>query len=818
MANTKKFNSEWLNRFKNLVFWLLILFVIVFLQNFGDFFRYVFYLRVLLLGALFLLLFPLIAIRFVPAILKNLFVLGNSYGLALTIAAAATSGMGTIQVANVILANAHERFGLPEPPVFLASLPYSLAILLALPISISAIWLSQKSKEISSRGLWMGGLLGTFLALAIGAIIKLFKDLLEDNNTLGKPLLWLFNHAILNESTRVGYIEGNQLAPEQLPTIAFVLGVLVVYVVAGLLFSPKFKIERKVFRKFQSPALLYILILATGVILLLGGVAFLLDYFLIPVLPSILLISLLVYTRFNVDHYYELRGELDPDSLADARDAEQEIAANGEVFQSALEARLSQQQKINADEVGHTLVVVCASGGGIQAAGWSVRVLTGLREELGQSFSRHIGLISSVSGGSVGSIYYLDAEVQASKKPFENLAPDKIEEESDKIFARATKDSLDATGWGLAYLDCWRFIGFPLFIPKKWDRGWSIEKDWKLELSKPDITLNDWRGEIAAGNIPVPVFNATIVESGKRFLITPMPFGNDPNGKSIDFNTLFKGCDIDITTAARLSATFPYVTPICRNDKGQKGYHVADGGYFDNYGVATGAEYIRKYVLSPNPGEKAVNVKRILLLTIDAFPQVSTSVSESKQQEKKGWLMSLAGPILAALNVHSSTQIAQNSVNIEALAIEAKLSNLIKVMNDRGSAQTIRDLCDCYESEKSDIALKIRDLEKLADEKGIEFKSFTIKFPCINEEQIVDEVREWMKFKVNRAGVRFTKAIEEKAKAVFFTKEGEYQPPLSWKLTKLQKFAIKLGWEIVKSKKDSVVSDIKKVWQEWSHA
>ncbi|NCR41953.1 MAG: hypothetical protein GPJ21_20255 [Microcystis aeruginosa W13-11] len=52
--------------------------------------------------------------------------------------------------------------------------------------------------------------------------------------------------------------------------------------------------------------------------------------------------------------------------------------------------------------------MVAASGGGIQAAGWTVQVLNGLQEELGYSFTQAIGLINSVSGGYVGTMFFLD--------------------------------------------------------------------------------------------------------------------------------------------------------------------------------------------------------------------------------------------------------------------------------------------------------------------------------------------------------------------------------------------------------------------------
>ena len=55
-----------------------------------------------------------------------------------------------------------------------------------------------------------------------------------------------------------------------------------------------------------------------------------------------------------------------------------------------------------------TLILVAASGGGILAAGWTVRVLTSLQRAY-PNFAKELRLISSNSGGSVGSAHYLHA-------------------------------------------------------------------------------------------------------------------------------------------------------------------------------------------------------------------------------------------------------------------------------------------------------------------------------------------------------------------------------------------------------------------------
>ena len=53
--------------------------------------------------------------------------------------------------------------------------------------------------------------------------------------------------------------------------------------------------------------------------------------------------------------------------------------------------------------------------------------------------------------------------------------------------------------------------------------------------------------------------------------------------------------DFPAVTAARLSATFPFVTPTARPTQSDLGfYHVADGGYFDNFGALAAIQWIHR--------------------------------------------------------------------------------------------------------------------------------------------------------------------------------------------------------------------------------
>ena len=110
--------------------------------------------------------------------------------------------------------------------------------------------------------------------------------------------------------------------------------------------------------------------------------------------------------------------------------------------------------------------------------------------------------------------------------------------------------------------------------------------------------------------------------------------GDSDGNKALDFRTLYENYDLDVTTAARLSASFPYVTPMARNDvELTHNYHVADGGFFDNTGLFTVVEWLDENLESFS---QEFNVKKVLILQINAFPesQLEPKVEGKRERSK----------------------------------------------------------------------------------------------------------------------------------------------------------------------------------------
>src|SRR5262249_19718185 len=252
------------------------------------------------------------------------------------------------------------------------------------------------------------------------------------------------------------------------------------------------------------------------------------------------------------------------------------------VFDAAPEQPITPRELIQQGTT-HRAIVLATAGGGIQAAGWTAKVIEGLEQYCRgahtgacqadpQIFGKSIRLISSVSGGSVGAMYVVNEyDPQTGELPAV----------LGTAFAEATRSSLDDVIWGLVYPDFLRTI---LYFPFRLDRGQALEDAWRANAARqPDIrrAFAQWRRGTNDGRLPGVIFNATVTETGQRLLLNTA--GIEVGAATLRFNDLgggrYQSKDLAIATAARLSSSFTYVTPVARSDEDPR--HMADGGYYD---------------------------------------------------------------------------------------------------------------------------------------------------------------------------------------------------------------------------------------------
>jgi len=338
---------------------------------------------------------------------------------------------------------------------------------------------------------------------------------------------------------------------------------------------------------------------------------------------------------WDADHYFEVR----PASAVTVLPNPTEAVEKTFERVNALPPRNGEDQP---------LVVVTATGGGIQAAEWTAQVMARLEKEFredkqkqlnGYLLHDHVLLASGVSGGSVGLVPYLVEYTAPQGTAFP--ANDGLR---DRLTIGPGCSSLEAVAWGLEYYDLQRLaltFRFPILQsaqdspedPKTIvapDRTWALSRALNRNLNDPQcgvspntprvpdgetITLGQAAQNLSNGTMPAFTLNTTVAETGGRFLlsnymvpaVTPPPTNteflpaesflqayaqdtccaNGPHGEKVY-------ADLPLSTAARLSATFPVVSSATRIPRqyAKAASHFLDGGYFDNDGTASAIEFL----------------------------------------------------------------------------------------------------------------------------------------------------------------------------------------------------------------------------------
>jgi hypothetical protein len=590
-----------------------------------------------------------------PSLLRNLFVLAPREILFVSWLATLTSWVVEITV-EVILRYAPLRFQVEPFPVapWIRRGRVALFALLAWPMIGTAVALSSPPWGENLLVALAGIALAALSLLASAVIRELLRDPAEARPSLLLPMRprWLDRLPALRSPKPPppapvdpglwhGYVNPatNRVRPGHLMGASFFAITAGLYALGFFLLRPD---------RGSMPALGYVLLILMLAGWGLPGISFFLDRYRVPVLVPLLALSYVSSQVFDTDHYYKLLVPKVLPATARTGVAAQSLpsVSPGEAFRAA---------EAKNPEPGHPVVVVATTGGGITAALWTTRVLTSLQREIGPDFSRSIRLISSVSGGSVGTMYFLDRFTPQGPPAAADL---------DRIVAAAGKPSVDAAAWGLAYPDLWRvFFGFLVAPNKTLDRGWALERAWRSHLVNRDATLADWGAGSSAGWLPAAVLNATASETGEQFLLTPL--GWDHPWKGRFFSTVYPMRDLHVSTAARLSATFPWVSPMTRaqNVDGRPaapGFHLADGGYFDNFGVVSVVNWLRSL---PDSQWQELKQRGLLLVLIRSFPDSPESPGPRARQHE-GWLWSGVGPLLTMYNVRTSAQASTGDVEL----------------------------------------------------------------------------------------------------------------------------------------------------------
>jgi Patatin-like phospholipase len=388
----------------------------------------------------------------------------------------------------------------------------------------------------------------------------------------------------------------------------------------------------------QVPALAFVLLFLIVACWALASLTFFFDRYRFPLLWTIAALSLVTALTPISDHFFRVETRLD-------------TFPEGPTASEYLQKQIALGRK--------RLVFIATPGGGIQAAAWTAKVLSGLDHKT-SGFRKSVAVISSVSGGSLGSIIYAASFAQKIKP--------------EQAAANARRSAIDEVAWGWTVPDFWRVI-FPWFRrDRTLDRGWALEKKWSAVNNLGDTggtqgtMLSEWSTAARAGTMPALLINAMLVERGQPivFSTTRFPRRYSPDNRIMNFYDMYPDqrghYDLRVNTAARLSASFPYVAPASRpnlNAPYGNGFHIVDGGYYDNFGMNSLLAWLREGF--EDTGVQA-NLTDVLILQIRHFTPHETFVNGTSA----GWAFQLIAPLEAIFHMRDFAQdtVARNELEL----------------------------------------------------------------------------------------------------------------------------------------------------------
>ncbi len=330
----------------------------------------------------------------------------------------------------------------------------------------------------------------------------------------------------------------------------------------------------------------------------------------------------------------------------------------------------------------YPVFIVATEGGGLRAAYVTASVLAAL-SDICPSFPQHVYGISAVSGGSVGAATFSALAADLAKPgpgTTENgFQPCLIDGTAKDVYRKRLRevfrtDLLSPLLAALLFPDALqRLLPFPI---ERFDRARAIEAalehGWAKacqgncrtdRMAAPLQELFDDKATEAA--VPHLMLGTTEVETGAAvtvstaYLFTPTNF--EPGIDNADLLQFRDARDppLALSTAAMVSARFPYLTPAAR--KGDNRY--VDGGYFENSGtwlVNNLVQSVMDFKLWADPRDKRVEAAlrkaQIIVISIRSTPGCLNSPNRDGCQStvaRAGGLGEAFSPLQALLNAGS---------------------------------------------------------------------------------------------------------------------------------------------------------------------
>ena len=268
------------------------------------------------------------------------------------------------------------------------------------------------------------------------------------------------------------------------------------------------------------------------------------------------------------------------------------------------------------------IVFINTTGGGMRSALWSFCAIQYCDSMLEGKLLKQTQLISGSSGGLIGLAYLRELMLRNQRKEILNFHNPTYRNDM-------AKDILNKLAFYVSVNDMlFRLQTFEDngFTYRK-DRGYAFEEQLN-ENTRGFLNrrLNEYYTPEYNSKIPMLLINPTIVNNGKRLIISSQPVSylsynapqnnirNEYLNESLEFKRFFKqqgAGDLRFTSALRMSSTFPYVMPIVHLPSKPE-FKVMDAGLRDNFGMKNSIKFLytfRNWISNNTSGVVMIQIR-----------------------------------------------------------------------------------------------------------------------------------------------------------------------------------------------------------------
>jgi hypothetical protein len=312
------------------------------------------------------------------------------------------------------------------------------------------------------------------------------------------------------------------------------------------------------------------------------------------------------------------------------------------------------------------LVLINTSGGGQRSALWTFNILNSLDSVCGFNIMNYTHLITGASGGMLGAEYYRQLYRSDLKECFTS--------NFSTYYDKLGKDVLNPVMFTHVVND--------LFYPfKKFeyngmkyieDRGTALENqlnkntDSLLELPMKDLAKPETNSEI-----PMMIFSPTIINDGRKLLVSPIPISYLTYNKSVEdkykavteydaveFSRLFEkqGAEnLRLLSTLRISASFPYISPMVALPSEPR-ISLIDAGVRDNLGFELALRFMNRY----SEWIKA-NTSGVMIIQIKADKVSTIEIESDKYNLKNAFLEPITGVMrsFSTIQIYNQNQLRE---------------------------------------------------------------------------------------------------------------------------------------------------------------